>query len=79
MSTSSPAVYVNAKALNAKLLNAIVQVGLVGFTALGFLLTSLELPKYGLAANLTSQIFWLYSSYKAWREANQIEYLLLRL
>jgi hypothetical protein len=39
---------------------------------LGFLLTSLKLPQYGLAANLASQIFWLYSAYKAWREAKQI-------
>jgi hypothetical protein len=53
-------------------LNTIVQVGLIGFTALGFLLTSLKLPQYGLIANLISQIFWLYSAYKAWREADQI-------
>ena len=58
--------------VNARVLNAIMQVGLVGFTVLGFLLTSLKLPQYGLALNLVAQIFWGYSAYKAWREANQI-------
>lgn len=52
--------------------NDLMQIGLVGFTILGFLLTALKLPQYGLASNLISQIFWLYSSYKAWKEANQI-------
>ncbi|HEY4473698.1 MAG TPA: hypothetical protein VI957_00855 [Candidatus Paceibacterota bacterium] len=49
-----------------------MQVGLVGFTMLGFLLTGLKMPEYGLIANLISEIFWLYSSYRAWKEANQI-------
>jgi hypothetical protein len=53
-------------------LNSVMQIGLVGFTALGFLLTALKLPQYGLVANLVSQIFWLYSSYQAWRQADQI-------
>jgi multisubunit Na+/H+ antiporter MnhB subunit len=53
-------------------LNTVVQIGLIGFTGLGFLLTSLKLPQYGLIANLISQIFWLYSAYKAWHEADQI-------
>ena len=51
-------------------LNTVMQIGLVGFTALGFLLTALKLPQYGLVANLISQIFWLYSSYQAWRQAD---------
>src|SRR5262249_20631569 len=41
-------------------------------TGLGFLLTSLKLPHYGVIANLVGQVFWLYSSYRAWREADQI-------
>ena len=53
-------------------LNSIMQIGLVGFTMLGFLLTSLKLPEYGLIANLFSEVFWLYSTYKAWKEANQV-------
>ncbi|PIT91143.1 hypothetical protein COU17_01950 [Candidatus Kaiserbacteria bacterium CG10_big_fil_rev_8_21_14_0_10_49_17] len=52
--------------------NTIVQVGLVGFTTLGFLLTALKLPEYGLLVALISEVFWLYSSYRAWKEANQI-------
>jgi len=52
--------------------NGVVQIGLVGFTGLGFLLTSLKRPQYGVIANLVSQMFWLYSSYRAWREADQI-------
>ena len=51
-------------------LNSTVQVGLIAFTMLGFLLTSFKLPKYGLIANLISEIFWLYSSYKAWKNAD---------
>jgi hypothetical protein len=53
-------------------LNSFMQVGLVGFTMLGFLLTSLKLPEYGVVANLISEVFWLYSTYKAWKEADQI-------
>ncbi len=52
--------------------NSVAQTCLVVFTILGFLLTSLKLPQYGLIAALISQIFWLYSSYRAWREADQI-------
>lgn len=53
-------------------LNNFAQVGLIVFTMLGFLLTSLKLPAYGLIFNLISQVFWIYSSYKAWKNANQI-------
>lgn len=52
--------------------NGVAQVGLIIFTMLGFLLTSLKLPQYGLVFNLISQVFWIYSSYKAWKNANQI-------
>jgi hypothetical protein len=55
-----------------KHVDALVQVGLVGFTGAGFLLTALKLPQYGLMVNLAGQVFWLYSSYKAWRGAGQI-------
>lgn len=53
-------------------LNNIAQIGLILFTMLGFLLTSLKLPAYGLIFNLISEVFWIYSSYKAWKNANQI-------
>jgi hypothetical protein len=54
------------------LLNIVVQIGLVVFTALGFGLTALKLPQYGLVCNLISQFFWLYSAYQAWRRAEQV-------
>lgn len=53
-------------------LNVLMQIGLVIFTGGGFLLTSLKLPEYGVISNLVGQIFWLYSSYRSWREADQI-------
>jgi hypothetical protein len=52
--------------------NVLMQIGLVVCTGLGFLLTSLKLPHYGVIANLIGQVFWVYSSYRAWREADQI-------
>ena len=52
--------------------NTLMQIGLVVCTGLGFLLTSLKLPHYGVIANLIGQVFWVYSSYRAWREADQI-------
>lgn len=52
--------------------NTFAQVGLVVFSILGYLLTSLKFPQYGLIAALVSEIFWFYSSYKGWKEANQI-------
>ena len=53
------------------LLNALMQAGLLVFTMLGFLLTSMKLPQYGLLANIVAQIFWFYASYRAWKEADQ--------
>jgi hypothetical protein len=44
-----------------------MQIGLVVCTGLGFLLTSLKQPHYGVIANLIGQVFWVYSSYRAWR------------
>jgi hypothetical protein len=60
-------------------LNIVMQIGLVTFTGLGFLFTSMKLPHYGVAANLVGQIFWLYSSYRAWREADQIGIFILTI
>ena len=49
-----------------------MQAGLVIFTMLGFLLTAFKHPELGLISNLVSEVFWLYSAYRSWREANQI-------
>lgn len=51
--------------------NTVMQSGLVISTLTGVLLVSLKLPQYGLICSLVSQIFWFYSSYKAWRYAKQ--------
>lgn len=53
-------------------LNVVMQIGLTTFTIGGFLLTAMKLPEYGLLSMLVSQVFWFYSSYRAWREARQI-------
>jgi hypothetical protein len=52
--------------------NNFMQAGLVASTIAGVLLTSLKLPQYGLIVMLISEFFWLYSSYKAWKEAGQV-------
>lgn len=52
--------------------NGITQVCLVLFTSSGFLLTSLKLPQYGVLSSIIAQFFWLYSSYRAWRKAEQV-------
>lgn len=52
--------------------NTVVQVCLPTFTAASFLLTSMKLPQYGVIVALVSQVFWIYSGYRAWKEADQI-------
>ncbi len=52
--------------------NILIQTCLIVFTVIGFLLTSLKLPEYGVVANLIAQVFWLYSSYRAWRQAGEV-------
>lgn len=55
-----------------KLFNQFTQILLPTFTILGFLFTALKKPEFGLLFNLTAQVFWIYSSWKAWRNAGQI-------
>ncbi len=54
------------------LFEKITQILLPIFTIAGFILTSVKNPGLGLVFGLIAQIFWLYSSYKAWKGANQI-------
>lgn len=56
----------------ANLYDQATQIFLPVFTILGFLFISLNKPEIGLIFNLIAQIFWLYASYKAWKEAGQI-------
>ncbi|EKE19756.1 MAG: hypothetical protein ACD_8C00113G0004 [uncultured bacterium] len=36
------------------------------------IITALKYPQYGLIVNLLAQPFWLYSSWKSYKEAGQI-------
>lgn len=49
-----------------------VQICIPFFTILGFLLVSLKMPEYGVISSLASQPFWLYSTYRSWKESNQV-------
>ena len=55
-----------------KVFDRVTQVALPFFTILGFLITAMKRPEYGLIFNLIAQVFWLYASYKAWKKAGQI-------
>lgn len=52
-------------------LNFITQFAIPFFTLGGVLLVALKFPGWGLLFNLCAQPFWLYSTYRSWKEANQ--------
>lgn len=56
----------------SSLLQLATQILLPAFTLIAQLLTSSGYPKYGLIFNMLAQPFWVYSSWKAYKEANQI-------
>lgn len=58
------------------LFNLATQILLPALTIIGFTLTSLKIPEWGLVFNLVAQIFWMYASWKAWKEAGQIGILI---
>jgi len=49
-----------------------MQTWLIVFSGAGFLLVSMKLSQYGVIMSLIAQIFWIYSSHKAWKKAGQI-------
>ena len=53
-------------------IDAISQIAIPVLTVLGYLLTSMKHPDWGLAVNLSAEPFWFYSSYIAYKEAGQI-------
>jgi hypothetical protein len=57
---------------NNSVFDQVTQVLLPVLTVLGFLLTAMKMPEYGLLFNLAAQVFWLYASWQAWKKANQI-------
>lgn len=58
------------------LFDKITQVMLPIFTILGFLLTALKKPAFGLIFSLISEIFWIYAAWQAWKKAGQIGILI---
>jgi hypothetical protein len=58
--------------MSKKIQNYLIQSCLVFFTIGGYFLTSLKLPAYGLIFGMISQIFWVYSSWKTYKESDQI-------
>jgi hypothetical protein len=59
-----------------RLFDAVSNICLPFFTILGFSLTALKMPQWGLVSSLISEIFWFYSAYRAWKDANQIGILI---
>lgn len=55
-----------------KTFDVFAQFALPGFTIGAQILTSLKYPQFGLIANLMAQPFWLYSTWKGYKQANQI-------
>ena len=56
--------------------NSLSQIALPVFTLGGQLAVSLKYPQYGLILSLIAQPFWLYSSWKAYKEAGQVGLLI---
>jgi hypothetical protein len=54
----------------------LTQVLLPTLTVLGFAFTAFKRPDLGLSFNLLAQVFWLYASWQAWKNAKQIGILI---
>lgn len=54
------------------LFDKINQVLLPLLTVGGYFLIAIKKPEIGLIIALFSQIFWFYTSYKAWKSAGQV-------
>jgi hypothetical protein len=54
-----------------KVFNLVTQFALPGLTIGAQVATSLKYPQFGLIINLFAQPFWLYSSWKAYKQAGQ--------
>ncbi|QQS61516.1 MAG: hypothetical protein IPN70_01135 [Candidatus Moraniibacteriota bacterium] len=59
-----------------KLFNSVTQFALPGLTIGAQIATSLKYPQFGLIINLLAQPFWLYSSWKSYKQAGQIGILI---
>jgi hypothetical protein len=56
---------------NKKLFDSTAQLALPVLTISGQVVISLKYPEWGLIINLIAQPFWLYSSWKAYKQAEQ--------
>ena len=52
--------------------NKVTQFALPALTIIAQIVISLKLPKFGLLISLAVQPFWIYSSWKAYKNAEQI-------
>jgi len=52
--------------------NKITQIALPILTIIAQIVISFKLPKFGLLISLVVQPFWIYSSWKAYKNAEQI-------
>jgi hypothetical protein len=57
---------------NHTIFDRLTQYLLPTFTCLGFMFTAMKKPEIGLLFNASAQVFWLYSGWKAWKNAGQI-------
>jgi len=57
---------------NERLFNLLTQFALPVLTISAQIAIALKFPQYGLVINLIAQPFWLYSSWKSFKQAGQI-------
>jgi hypothetical protein len=62
--------------LNEKIINSVAQVAIPVLTIGGQLAIGLKYPAWGLVLCLLAQPFWLYSTWKAYKNAGQIGLLI---
>ena len=58
--------------MNNKLLDRVSQIAIPSFTIFGFVLISIQRPDLGLIFSMIAQPFWLFSTWKSYKEAGQI-------
>jgi hypothetical protein len=61
---------------NEKMFNNLTQFAIPSLTVGGQILFSLKFPQWGLIVNLLAQPFWMYSAWKAYKQAGQIGLLI---
>ncbi|NCO12338.1 MAG: hypothetical protein COZ34_02185 [Candidatus Pacebacteria bacterium CG_4_10_14_3_um_filter_34_15] len=59
-----------------KLFNTIVQVAIPVLTISVQIAIAMKLPQWGLVINMLAQPFWIYSAWKAYKQAGQIGLLI---